>query len=404
MKRVFALFATGFLLIAACQKEEPSLPPTPPSPQPVEDGGEINVENPTVKSYLDLLEAYPYRDNDYSYTNIDGFWQVNTTYRKDRPAPATVIWERDPECISQRVSVSDNPDFEGAFSQSAGTTESSFGICNMTPGGKYWWKIEAMYPGGEWKTLKKGSFTATGRRRFLSIDNMCNVRDLGGIPTTDGRVIKYGLIYRGGEMDGGRFDNDHMPCKISSNGIKAMKHAGIAAVLDLRTAAEALDDVHSPLGKDVDYIRFETANAYYYDKFWQTDVYIKAFQWAIDELRAGKPVYFHCIYGADRTGTLGFLIEALLGVSESNLAADYELTSFSYGLNDPPRRRGPKNSVSVYRYKEMLQGVKTSSSFSGNGIQERIRNFLLNGYPGSKGASAVISEADLDWFTDFMLE
>lgn len=44
------------------------------------------------------------------------------------------------------------------------------------------------------------------------------------------------------------------------------------------------------------------------------------------------PVYFHCNAGADRTGTLAFLIEAVLGVSEEDVVKDYEITSFSsYG-------------------------------------------------------------------------
>ena len=39
-------------------------------------------------------------------------------------------------------------------------------------------------------------------------------------------------------------------------------------------------------------------------------------------------MYFHCAGGADRTGTLAFLIEALVGVSENDLSKDYELTTF----------------------------------------------------------------------------
>ena len=365
---------------------------------------EVDIENPVVKSYLDLLESYPYRDNDYEYSVIDSFWQVYTDYRKDRPSPATVSWERDPGCTSQKVYLSGNPSFKDAFSFSIRSSESSCGIYNMIPGREYWWKVEAGFPDGVKKIMNSGNFTTTGRRRFLNIDNVCNVRDLGGIRTTDGVRIKYGLIFRGGEMDGGRFDNGGNACKISSSGINAMKDAGIAAVLDLRTAEEALEKYSSSLGKDIDYVRFEDANAYYYDKFWKTDTYIRAMQWVIDELKDGKPVYFHCIYGADRTGTLAFIIEALLGVAESDIAVDYELTSFSYGLTSPPRRRGPKNEVSVYRYKEMVQGLKNSHDISGSDLQERVRNFLLNGYPGAKGKSAVISEADLDWFEDYMKE
>ena len=43
------------------------------------------------------------------------------------------------------------------------------------------------------------------------------------------------------------------------------------------------------------------------------------------------PVYFHCNAGADRTGTIAFLINGLLGVSEEDLTKDFELTSFSQG-------------------------------------------------------------------------
>ena len=41
------------------------------------------------------------------------------------------------------------------------------------------------------------------------------------------------------------------------------------------------------------------------------------------------PLYFHCWGGADRAGTLAFLLGALLGVSEDDLIHDYELTSLS---------------------------------------------------------------------------
>ena len=195
-------------------------------------------------------------------------------------------------------------------------------------------------------------------------------------------------------MNGNHRDYDDNICRLDSYGLKAMKQAGIGADLDLRTATEAIDITSSPLGEDVDYIRFEQANEFFYDKFWTSDDYVLAMQWTIDELRKGKPVYFHCVYGADRTGTLAFIIEALLGVGENEIAIDYELTSFSYGLNSPPRRRGPKNEISVYRYRQMVEGV-LSSQFKGNTLQEKIRLFLESGG---------IPSADIDWFISYMLE
>ena len=41
------------------------------------------------------------------------------------------------------------------------------------------------------------------------------------------------------------------------------------------------------------------------------------------------PVYIHCAAGADRAGTLNLAIKSVLGVSDSDLFADYEFTSFS---------------------------------------------------------------------------
>ncbi len=41
------------------------------------------------------------------------------------------------------------------------------------------------------------------------------------------------------------------------------------------------------------------------------------------------PIYYHCNAGADRTGTLTFLINGLLGVSYEDLTRDFETTSFS---------------------------------------------------------------------------
>ena len=80
------------------------------------------------------------------------------------------------------------------------------------------------------------------------------------------------------------------------------------------------------------------------------------------------PIYVHCAGGADRTGSLILLVEALCGVKEGDVDIDYELTSFAviYGLRhrdevgrlnwkgfkDELRRRYPADTLngSVERY------------------------------------------------------
>ncbi len=392
MKR-WALWAVAALLVIfSCTREEiPSLvrldgePSTPGNKVP-----EYTLENATVRAYLNFLEKMPYEDGDYTYSIIDDYYRLTSVYRKDHPRAVSLSWEKAAGGGTQRLFLAENQEFEGSTVLSISGMKTSYEVYNLIPGREYWWKVTST----EGNIAGEGKFRTIGRRRFLKLDNICNVRDLGGIPTADGKKrIRYGLLFRGGEMNGYHQDYDFNYCRINTNGIAAAKRLGIKADLDLRTASEAVEITASPMGEDIDYVRFENANAYYYDKFWNTDEYVKALQWTIDELQEGKPVFFHCIYGADRTGTLAFIMEALLGVGENQLAIDYELTSFSYGLDTPPRRRGPKNELSVYRYRQMLEGL-LSPQFSGASLQEKIRGWL----------SGKIPEDDLNWFVSHMLE
>ena len=53
----------------------------------------------------------------------------------------------------------------------------------------------------------------------------------------------------------------------------------------------------------------------------------KFFEVLADE--SNYPVIIHCENGADSTGTMAFLINALLGVNEEDLIKDFELSTFS---------------------------------------------------------------------------
>lgn len=45
--------------------------------------------------------------------------------------------------------------------------------------------------------------------------------------------------------------------------------------------------------------------------------------------RENYPILFHCSGGRDRTGTLAFLLNGLLGVAEDDLCRDWEASVFS---------------------------------------------------------------------------
>ena len=56
-------------------------------------------------------------------------------------------------------------------------------------------------------------------------------------------------------------------------------------------------------------------------------------------------IYFHCRIGTDRTGTLAYILEGLLGVPDEDKVQDYEL-SFFYGLVNVHRYHNYKPSSS----------------------------------------------------------
>jgi hypothetical protein len=59
------------------------------------------------------------------------------------------------------------------------------------------------------------------------------------------------------------------------------------------------------------------------------------FLFILEHLREGKSVYFHCVWGADRTGLTAVLLEGLLGLSQEQMNLEYELTSLSFAGNRP---------------------------------------------------------------------
>lgn len=146
-----------------------------------------------------------------------------------------------------------------------------------------------------------------------------NVRDLGGW-ACDGGTVKYGLLIRGGRIT-------------AQDRNVLVGELGVQHEIDLR-GKEGRDpsdgDVvtESPLGGDVWFTIADKAAMYALTpvETWQT--YLRC---VIDAVTHREPVYFHCTVGADRTGTLACVLEGLLGMSQSDIDKDYELTCFCSG-------------------------------------------------------------------------
>jgi len=239
-------------------------------------------------------------------------------------------------------------------------------IVNLDAGDTYEWEVHRVED-KEWS--KEASFKTADGPRLMFFPGVANCRDVGGRKGMGGRRIRQGRAYRTAAYNGSskRVGDSFLdakfvpgPIRITRAGRREMVEAcGIKTDLDLRNEAECAGMKYSPLGTNV---------------VW-AHVPIRAYGWLDNDKAAmGKilkifsdeksyPIAFHCSGGRDRAGSLAFILEGLLGVSEDELMKDWELSIFD--TDD--------TSFSPSR----IQGlVEMFSRYPGDNINVRIENFV----------------------------
>ncbi len=209
-----------------------------------------------------------------------------------------------------------------------------------------------------------------------------NARDLGGLPGRNGRCVRRGRIYRtAGLNDNVKYrypgTKKEMPREMWSGPGKSritppvreliVEKLGVRTDLDLRNDGETFKMTGSPLGEKVRWVHITSSNYAGLSEPKGRDAFVKCFKVFLDE--ANYPIVFHCIAGADRTGTLACILNGLLGVEEDLLYKDWRYTWT--GRDDP-------KPVPEERW-EKLMGV--FSKYEGATLNERIEKFVLsNGF------------------------
>ncbi len=320
------------------------------------------LENPAVKGFMATAD---YSDDDYSYTNVLDY-AGSDYYRKDIPLPVVLEWEKDRNVMQTTVCINTLSSVIGAGMQTYYTDDNRIAIYNLIPNKTYYYKVYGLYVNSSGVLLKEGSFTTTAdKTRMLNIDGIQNVRDIGGYTGLDKKKVKYGLLFRGSAMDE---DYARNLCITDKGKEELCERIGIRTDYDLRSEKN-----ESALGEGITYFKVDTSYGSYADIF--TNSVQKAnfktiLENIVKQLSENLPIYIHCQGGCDRTGTLVFQLLGLLGVSESNLAKEYELSSLSsigYGRF--------RNSTS-YNYKGMVEALK---AYSGSTITEKFYNFAVTG-------------------------
>lgn len=208
--------------------------------------------------------------------------------------------------------------------------------------------------------VQQGLIKPTGTCRMIYMTNVDNVRDLGGW-ACDGGTVKYGKLFRGGEIYGFLTDDGTQ---------QALDMLGVEKEIDLQFDSDLNGRTESGFGKSVDMLHVDMSwNDLNYQK--SSGNIKKIFDPLLDYVIAGHPAYFHCSAGADRTGVVALLCEAILGVSQSDIDKDYELTSFYSGVStDAEARR--RNETPWTRE------INIINTYTGTTFRDKAVNFMVS--------------------------
>ena len=243
-------------------------------------------------------------------------------YRFDMPLSVTLEFAiaeaADATLSAAIVMVSENEDMENSTAYTTDTT--AINIYNLKTDTAYYWQVTAVLSDGSSATSEIGCFFTEDTPRLLYIDGLYNVRDIGGWEGLDGERIRQGLVYRGTQLDGLYNEPDFM---LTEEGATALLLLKIKTDLDMRGAKDKVSPIEGAVRKNF-------APGSYGSAFGSgKSVYGQMLKEFANP--DNYPMYVHCTYGADRTGTLFYILEALLGVSEEDLLREYELTGLVLG-------------------------------------------------------------------------
>jgi protein-tyrosine phosphatase len=161
---------------------------------------------------------------------------------------------------------------------------------------------------------------------LASLPSRFNLRDLGGTPTGDGRIVAPGRLYRGASLH--RLEVDHLD---------AVAPFGIRTAIDLRSTKEVgrgtfagsaapirhlpIFEVGPTFSEPIEDIARTLADAY----LWMLGEGGASIRTALDVLGDPRdlPAVIYCAAGKDRTGVVVAIVLSLLGVEREAIAADY---------------------------------------------------------------------------------
>lgn len=312
-------------------------------------GKQINLLSGDVYDFVANYDWEAMKSDDY-------YDQYKDLYMPDE---VKLTWDGAEGADYYCVDVATNAELKDA--KLYGTEVEYVTLRNLQAGTRYYYRITACY--GEQEVVSEVfDFVTTRMTRTLAIDGVSNTRDMGGYVTEDKKYrVKQGMAYRGGNMD-----------NISDIGWDQMlKELYVKTDLDLRVANEGMST--SPLESNVNYIK--VSGPLYAGE--QNGIHDPKYREALATVirtytkAENYPIYVHCAQGKDRTGTVCFLINGLLGVGKSDLYLDYELSYLSIWGQSPEDPRPP---YWIYTFSGLYDDM---ANYGDGTLAENIQSFMM---------------------------
>jgi len=353
MKKSVPLFLALVSAAAACAAVVPKSPAGGEEIKLVADAQKKVMNLPTYEERLNLLKEDRAHGKKIRH---DKYWR--------KALPLVLTWEATAgEKGPWKIEIAKKADFSDArtWYKAAKETDKASGratgaatsgatvkfevkYANLEIATAYYWRVSTRGRCKEWNCGARckcaeskttvTSETATFRTedfapRWMAIEgSVGNMRDLGGRKTTDGRRVRQGMIYRGQGLNNNSVTGEKPGRnRLTVADVEYMTgELGIKTDLDMRSSGETAGMDVSPLGKDVKFIHH--SSSCYAGIFSKDGMKVMAANVRVFCDPANYPIYFHCIGGADRAGSLAYVLNGALGVARHELETDWESTFY----------------------------------------------------------------------------